>query len=159
LNEAGYKFHQSGNSFEFFTAYGAAYAVSFVMAGEYFGKHPVADSIYRIDVEQNDPGPYNNLDIQVGITIAEIVLFFFERNKNGIIFYLCDPADGKDRARERKFEYWYRLFGNSDYNRIVVSVSTNNIAAKIYFVFLKNNPFAYDLPAIIEKAKNSFGDK
>lgn len=156
---AGYKFYQSGNDFEFYTAYGAAYAVSLVPSGEYFENNLLKDLLFRVDIVQTDPGPFNHFDLQVSITIAEILYHFFEVDGRRILFYICDPADGRIRARERKFDYWYRLFNNSQFNRIISSITTKDIKVEAVFIFEKNNPLAYDIPILIEQARNSFGDK
>jgi hypothetical protein len=160
LNAAGYNVTRSGNDFEFFTAFGAAYAVSFVPAGEYLNNnHPLKDFIFRIDIEQNDPGPYNFQDFRVGITVAEIVYYFFEIDNRNVIFYICDPRDGRMRARLRKFEYWQRIFDDGNCGRIIATIETKNLAVEANFIFRKKNTLAYDLPLIIEQAKDNLSDK
>ena len=76
MNEAGYKYIKTGDDYEFYTAYGAAYAVSFQPAGEYFKNTAIKDFIYRMDVVQSASGPYNHLDFRINITIAEIIFDF-----------------------------------------------------------------------------------
>ena len=156
---AGYKFIKSGKDYEFFTAYGAAYAVSFALVGGYFDTlHPLKDFLYRIDIAQMNTGPYNRQDMLTGITVAEIVNDFFETDNRNVLFYICDPKDGRMKARQRKFDYWYRLFNNSC-TRIIADISTKNIFVEVVFIFDSNNPFAYDLPLIIDEAKNNFDNK
>ena len=156
---AGYNFFKSGKDYEFYTAYGAAYAVSFAHADLYFNTwHAVKDFIHRIDIIQTVTGPYNRHDLLTGITIAEILNDFFDTDNRNIAFYICDPRDGRVRTRQRKFDYWYRLY-NNNCNRIVSSIITKSITVDTVFIFNKNNPFAYDLPAIIDEAKNMFDDK
>ena len=160
MNAAGYNFLQAGNDFEFYTAFGTAYAVSFVQASGYFdNKHPVKNFIFRIDIEQTDPGPYNHPDFRVGITIAEIIYSFFEADNQNVIFYICDPQDGRMIARQRKFDYWYRLFNDGNSNRIIAAISTKDFTIEANFIFKKDNVFAYDLPVIIENAKDNLSNK
>ena len=156
---AAYKFHQSGNDFEFYTSYGAVYPVSFVPSGEYFENTLLEQLLFRVDIVQIDPGPFNHFDLQVSITIAEILYHFFEVDHQRILFYIWDPRDGRIKARERKFNYWYRLFSNSQFNRIISSITTKDIKVEVVFIFNKNNSLAYDIPILIEEARNSFGDK
>lgn len=156
---AGYKFIKSGKDYEFFTAYGTAYAVSFSPASAYFeNSHPVINFIHRIDIVQMDTGPYNWQDLLISITVAEIVNDFFEADNRNVLFYICDPKDGRVKARQRKFDYWYRLFNNNA-ARIIADISTKDITVELVFIFDKNNPFAYDLALIINEAKNSFDNK
>jgi hypothetical protein len=160
LNAAGYSVSRSGNDFEFFTALGAAYVVSFVPAGEYLNNiHPLKHSIFRIDIDQSDPGPYNYPDFRVGITVAEIVYYFFEVDNRNVIFYICDPRDGRMKARQRKFEYWQRLFDDGNCIKIVCVIKTKSVEVQANFIFRKNNSLAYDLPAIIEEAKDNLSNK
>ena len=120
--------------------------------------HPVKDFVHRIDIVQLDTGPYNRQDLLTGITVAEIVNDFFGDDSRNVLFYICDPKDGRMKARQRKFDYWFRLF-NNNCNRIIADISTKNIRVQVVFIFEKNNPFAYDLPLIIDDAKNKFDNK
>jgi hypothetical protein len=120
---AGYQYFKTGNDYEFFTIYGAAYAVSFIPAGVYFATpHSVKDFIYRTDITQVFTGPYNYPDLLVGITVAEIVNDFFGADSRNVLFYMCDPQDGKMKARQRKFDYWYRLYNSNDYSKIISTI-------------------------------------
>jgi hypothetical protein len=116
------------------------------------------DFIHRIDVLQTVAGTYNRHDILTGIILAEIVNDFFEADNRNIVFYICDPRDGRVKARQRKFDYWYRLY-NNNCNRIVSSIITKSVTVETVFIFNKHNPFAYDLPVIIDEAKNMCDDK
>ncbi len=157
---AGYNFFQNGNDFEFYTAYGAAYAVSFVNTSEYFtDDDPIKDFIYRIDIEQKDVSPYNNLDFMIGITVAEIIYEFFEVDNRRIIFYICDPRDGRMLARKRKFDYWYRLFQTGNEQQLSAIITSSVINLHMVFLFNKDNVFAYDLPEIIRSLKDDLGNK
>ena len=76
-----------------------------------------------------------------------------------ILFYICDPADGKMKARQRKFDYWFNLYNTGEYKKITSTFTTRNIDMIANFIFLKNNPFAYDIPLIIDEANDSFNNK
>jgi hypothetical protein len=157
LNEAGYKFIKTApNEYEFYTVFGAAYKVSFDAASMYFKtEHPVKDFIFSADIQLLYPGLYNHYDYVIGITIAEIFFHFFESDKRNIIFYICDPSDGKMAARNRKFDFWFRNFGNSNFKKLIVEINMKEIAVQADFIFEKNNVFAYDLPIIIDEAKDN----
>jgi hypothetical protein len=43
--------------------------------------------------------------------------------------------------------------------KINTVINANNLVVDLTFIFLKNNPFAYDLPLIIDEAKDSFNNK
>lgn len=58
------------------------------------------------------------------------------------------------KARQRKFEYWYRLFNNGNWSNIVSTVNTKQIKVEAVFIFRNDNLLAYDLPIIIEQAKD-----
>jgi hypothetical protein len=63
------------------------------------------------------------------------------------------------KARQRKFEYWYRLFDDKNCTRIIANINTTSFDITANFIFRKNNVFAYDLPIIIENAKDNLSNK
>jgi hypothetical protein len=111
LDIAGYKFiEKSPPLFEFYTNFGAAYSVVFTPADDYLPTgYSQQISLFSIDIKFLYPGPYNQYDFIVSIGVAEIVLYFFAVDERRIIFYICDPSDGKMKARKRKFDYWFDL--------------------------------------------------
>jgi hypothetical protein len=157
---AGYSYFQNDNAFEFYTKFGASYLVTFTKVDAYFPSvNRVKDYIYSIDIQLIDPGPFNNLDIVVSITIAEIIFDFFEQDNRNVLFYTCDPIDGRMNARIRKFNNWFLYFNNGDFKKLVETVQSSNFKVLASFIFHKNNPFAYDLPTIIDEAKDNLGNK
>lgn len=157
---AGYKFFKRGGDYEFFTEYGAAYSVSFTAAGSNFStSHPIKDFVYRMDLVQTLAGPINKPDLLMSLTIVEIVNDFFESDNRNVLFYVCDPQDGRIKTRQRKFDYWFRLYSMDKYVRIISTIITPAVSAEVVFIFLQMNPFAYDIPIMIEEAKDSFNLK
>lgn len=157
---AGYNYFQNDNEFEFYTKFGASYLVTFTKVDAYFPTtSKVKDFIYSIDIQLTDPGPFNNLDIVVSITIAEIIFHFFEQNIRNVLFYTCDPIDRRMNARIRKFNHWFLYFNNGDFNKLDETIQSSNFKVIASFLFHKNNPFAYDLPTIIDEAKDDLGNK
>lgn len=156
---AGYSYIQKGNDYEFYTTYGSAYVVSFIDAGVYFKNHFLNSRIFTVDIKQTDTGPYNYYDYVVGITVAEIIFHFFESDDSRVVFYICDPTDGRINARKRKFKRWFENFNSGEFKMIESLMKNNTLELSIAFIFHKNNPFAYDLPTIIDKAKDDLGNK
>lgn len=161
MNRAGYNFiKKSPFSFEFYTSYGAAYSIIFMPASTYFKtNHYIKDLIYSIDINLLYPGPYNHYDYVVGITVAEITLLFFTYDERRIIFYICDPIDGKMEARTRNFHYWFLLFNTGDFKKIDSAITMKDFSVSLIFIFSKTNSLAYDLPIIIDEAKDRFDEK
>ncbi len=157
MNNAGYSFiSKSLYEYEFYTAYGAGYSVLFDSASSYFpANNKVTDLIFSIDIQLIYPGAYNHYDLVIGITIAEIILIFFNADNRHIIFYICDPVDGKMAARSRKFNYWFNTFGSKEFKKIVAVLKGESIIVEANFIFKKDNVFAYDLPIIIDEAKDN----
>ena len=152
---AGYNFFRRGNDFEFFTAFGTSYVVSFIPVISYFENQPIKDFIYSVDIIRTDIGPYNCFDSAISITIAEILFYFFELDNRNVVFYICETKDGKFKSRMRKFDYLYKFFNTGDYNKISTQIDINKINVEANFIFKKNNVFAYDLPVIIDEAKDN----
>lgn len=99
-----YKFSIEGNEYKFITEYGSAYSVSFIYAGMYFEDFgEVARYIYSIDIILNEQGNYSGTDRRIESTVTFIVSDFISRENKNVILYICEIADGKGMARERKF--------------------------------------------------------
>jgi hypothetical protein len=62
-------------------------------------------------------------------------------------------------ARIRKFNNWFLYFNNGDFKKLVETVQSSNFKVLASFIFHKNSPFAYDLPTIIDEAKDNLGNK
>ena len=99
-----YKFSIEGNEYKFITEYGSAYSVSFIYTGMYFEDFgEVARYIYSIDIILNEQGNYSGTDRRIESTVTFIVSDFISRENKNIILYICEIADGKGMAREKKF--------------------------------------------------------
>lgn len=161
MNTAGYNFIVTlPGKYEFYTNFGAAYSVYFTSGSSYFStRHPVKDFIYSVDITLLNPGPYNFYDYIIGITIAEIILHFFSSDNRKIIFYICDPKDGRMAVRNRKFDFWFDLYNSGSFKKIDSLIHTKNISVNLIFIFDKDNPFAYDIPELIKQANDNFNDK
>jgi hypothetical protein len=59
--------------------------------------------IYSIDIILNEQGNYSGTDRRIESTVTFIVSDFISRENKNIILYICEIADGKGMARERKF--------------------------------------------------------
>ncbi|TKK68871.1 hypothetical protein FC093_09240 [Ilyomonas limi] len=63
------------------------------------------------------------------------------------------------KARQRKFDYWFDVYNTDEYKKITSTFTTHDVDMIANFIFLKNNPFAYDIPLMIDEAKDSFNNK
>lgn len=60
--------------------------------------------------EKDTPVVY---DRRIGLTIAEILTQFFNKNPHAIIAYICDDSDYKAIKRQNHFEKWFTAHNNS----------------------------------------------
>ncbi|MDI9366417.1 MAG: DUF6169 family protein [Flavobacterium sp.] len=95
----------------------------------------------------------------IGITVAEIIYYFFEVDNRRIIFYIFDSSVGRMLARKRKFDYWYRLFQTGNEQQLSAIITSSFINIHMVFLFNKNKVLAYDIPKIIRSLKDNLGNK
>jgi Family of unknown function (DUF6169) len=98
------------SSFEFTTDHGVVYRASFPDAAGYFKSYPsFANQVRAFQfVVVFNPLPILPIDGRVGGTVSFLVLEFFEKQPEGILFFIHEGADGKQNGRRRKFDTWFK---------------------------------------------------
>lgn len=96
--------------FSFSTKFNHEYQVSFNTLAFVFKDIMV----YSISVDCLYPGDKTK-DVSVGETVHSIISNFISENNNCLFSYICESLDGKELLRQRKFNGWYLLHGNSNH--------------------------------------------
>jgi hypothetical protein len=97
----------------FLTDFNLRYRVYFIEINDYFRDFPEFSALvqtFGFEILEN-PASTVPHDPRVGVTISFIILQFFEQNPEGVLFFILDGFDGKEKGRKRKFEEWYRRVG------------------------------------------------
>jgi Family of unknown function (DUF6169) len=102
------------NTYLFETSHQIGYAIKFKPTGYIFEGYVWSYYCYEyiIEVKYNPTDKNPPLDISFSLTVASIFNDFF-KDKENVVTYICDTADGKELARFRKFSIWFNKF-NTD---------------------------------------------
>lgn len=115
MNEGGYSVQTlSSLEYTFTTRYMVTYRVVFKPSGYLFGDVVWADFCYEISVRNVEGGTdpkTTPADARVVATVVGILSHFFA-NRERVVVYTCETADGRGAARARKFDGWFRQFND-----------------------------------------------
>jgi Family of unknown function (DUF6169) len=109
-----YNYRRVGQDEVYFsTDFQVEYRVYFTNGSTYFAAFPeISHLVKAFGFEVNDSHVHEvPHDPRVGATITFIVLQFFEQNPEGVLFFIHDGADGKEKGRKRKFDAWFKKIG------------------------------------------------
>lgn len=106
-------------TYRFTTKSGDVYECSFISFADYFSAYPeIADHVFSFDLAKvSETPPSKGTDDRIGITVIKIIAAFLASVVDAVV-YICDPSDGLDAVRFRKFKRWYSQ-GGPTLNRVV----------------------------------------
>jgi hypothetical protein len=111
-----YLFVKNDNFYTFFTDFTIVYEVAFVKT-YYFEDFPImGNHVFEIVIESM-PKSTSSIDPKIGPTIANIINHFLD-TPDKIIVFNCDVSDRKEKARNRKFDQWFRQFSHNLYTKL-----------------------------------------
>lgn len=126
---------------EFKTLSDVEYKVSFFNASGYFWQFPEFShkvKTFQFDVLHN-PHPVLPPDPRVGEMISFLILQFFEQETDGVVFFVHEKSDGKDKGRYRKFESWFRRGRNEFLVKRDAEIQVGRTAILISILLRKDN--------------------
>ncbi|HUC82008.1 MAG TPA: DUF6169 family protein [Flavisolibacter sp.] len=99
IDELTYRFTTDSNDI---------YECAFVSFANYFSAYPnIAANFYSFNlVLVSDSIKHKGTDQRIAHTVIRIVSSFLSSMVNAVV-YVCDPTDGRDAARFKKFRNWY----------------------------------------------------
>lgn len=114
----------------------------FILAAEYFTDYPdIASHIFLFNVSRIFKEVIKGIDYRIQFTIVEIVARFLAAKTNAVV-YVCDPSDGRDAARFKKFKSWYSYAEHSSHSIIQVAneVEAGGLHYRMAMLVHKDNP-------------------
>ncbi|MBO0940012.1 hypothetical protein J2I47_25935 [Fibrella sp. HMF5335] len=145
--------------YEFVTDSFVAYEVAFKPTPYLFDEGSafstfIVELVIRIGA--NSTNQYPPLDKRVATTIAAIVDDYYQTRPETIALYVCDSSDGRQAARKRKFEDWFRYFNQAEFIKHDLPVTDQKDGVVYYnsIILKANNPF---LSEIISEFDTLFG--
>lgn len=102
-----YNLLENSYGFTFITDFGCEYTVYFIIADHYFSSNNTFNNnIYEFGFRK-ETGRKKN-DPRVQDTITNVLIQFFNQNKEGVLIYNCDTSDQVEQARKNLFDQWYK---------------------------------------------------
>lgn len=95
-------------TFEFTTKSGDVYRCYFLSYAALFADYPdIASKVYGFNIDLISGAIiHKGIDRRISFTVVNIVADFLASQINAVV-YVCDPSDGRDGARFKKFKSWY----------------------------------------------------
>lgn len=147
-------------SYQFITVSGIKYYAYFLDYSYMFNEYP--EWQYRVytlnvDIAEGDPD-LNGVDEHIGITIVEIVRIFFQRLENVCVF-VCDNADERHWARQRKFNQWFRKYNDGNIIKTDGRALVEGVEILNSMLINRYNPWCAAIIAAFKELNASAGDK
>jgi hypothetical protein len=150
------------NEYAFITSSGMIYSVAFVKADFYF---PNNDSFKNdtfeliIELDQTQKKTWASRDFNIPSTIASIFKDFFQQHEKVVVFS-CDTTDGKQAARNRKFDDWFKQFNDDSLlklNETIFDVE-NQSQYFMSMILSKENPNKDEIMTAFKELTNTLSE-
>ena len=138
-----YKFYSHKlRYYTFTTDRGAEYECSFISPADYFSSYPdIALRVFMFNVFLVSKPVMKGIDYRIQFTVVDIVAQFLASQINAVV-YVCDPSDGRDGARFKKFKSWYFYaeHPSGQIQQVVSDVDAGGITLHTALLVHKKNP-------------------
>lgn len=111
-----YQLQQKSDYLYFFvTDTGIQYAIEFLPLNEIFSyQNYIQIDAFLLNINVSSKITYIPFDPSVAETIAKLVNDFLQDTSKCCVFN-CDTSDGRQAARYRKFDFWYKKFNDGSF--------------------------------------------
>lgn len=124
--------------YQFVTITGTIYFVTFI-------NYPtvsdfLSTKVYMFNIERGD-SPYPTTgkdDVMIRNTILFVLDLFFQQHEYALIT-ICDVIDGKQSARKRLFDNWYRKFNDNRLIKLEADCFVDDISTTASLLFSANH--------------------
>lgn len=137
-----YSYWEENGQYFFDTPSGAQYVA-------YFLELPFAEDLYTFNFEKLHRGKYGVVDCHVFDTICHFLWRFFQNHRNSMLI-ACDTADGREKARMRLFESWYKRMAPNGISKIDRHGKADNYELFLSLLVWDHNPNKAKLLSILE---------
>lgn len=145
----------SNHTYIFTTLHGLRYEIRFTPSGYLFdNQKPFSDYVYDmvIAVKGEKASPR---DARIAATVSAVLLNFFERERT-VLVYVCENADGRGPARNRKFEQWFDLSKNPSFTKIDFVFGSSEEPYLTTLIMKANNPYMADVVKAFQSLLSSY---
>lgn len=138
-----YRYWEEDGQYFFNTPSGAQYVA-------YFLELPFAENLYTFNFDRLHSGIYGVVDACVCDTICTILAVFFQKHQDSMLV-ACDSSDGREEARMRLFESWFKRFAPKELKKIDRSGQADEYRLFLSLFVWDDNPDKSRLVAIFDE--------
>lgn len=120
----------------------------------YFLELPIAKNLYTFNFDRIQLGSQKIPNEYVFDTICFILLEFFKKHTNSMLI-VCDSSDGREEARMRLFNSWYKRISPKGLNKINKSGRAETYNLLISILFWNDNPNKDQLLLLLDEYFNT----
>jgi Family of unknown function (DUF6169) len=153
-----YKFILREDQYFFETENGIKYRVEIKDGSSYFIDFKPYLSVFELSIDLdsdlvNSLAPY---DARTELTIIQILMDFFKEHSNCII-YVCDSADGRHHARNRKFNSWFNRYNDGSIEKYDINFEVEDSEMLFSLILHHNNPFKEEIIKLFYQQPKLYG--
>lgn len=130
-------------TFQFTTESDDVYKCYFLSYAYYFSAYPdIALKVYGFNIDLiSGLIRHKGIDRRISFTVVNIVADFLASQINAVV-YVCDPSDGRDGARFKKFKSWYFYAEHPSHQiqQVVSDVDAGGMTLHTALLVHKKNP-------------------
>ncbi len=138
-----YRYWEEDGQYFFNTPSGAQYVA-------YFLELPFAENLYTFNFDWLHSGIHGVVDACVCDTICTILAVFFQKHQDSMLV-ACDSSDGREEARMRLFESWFKRFAPEELKKIDRSGQADEYRLFLSLFVWDDNPDKSRLVAIFDE--------
>jgi hypothetical protein len=139
----------NSNAYGFSTINNFNYYLEFTPTPYFLGENSkFADNLFELsihlinNIDDRKPG----IDAKVAITVAEIIVDFFEKNLYTVCIYICDSSDGRQLVRSWKFHQWFQQLNKSNFLKLDETLlDKNKERFPVSMIIHTNNEYAGEI--------------
>lgn len=138
-----YRYWEEDGQYFFNTPSGAQYVA-------YFLELPFAENLYTFNFDKLHSGIHGVVDVCVCDTICTILAKFFQKHQDSMLV-ACVSSDGREEARMRLFESWFRRLAPEELLKIDRSGQAEEYRLFLSLFVWDDNPDKSRLIAIFDE--------
>ncbi len=152
-----YHFNKTGNYYKFITDKSVVYNVLFTDGSYYFNGLPEHILVFELSLSFSALGGTlsPSYDNRIEITVVKIISDFLSDVENSAV-YLCDTSDKRQKARKRKFDFWFNKHSSDELEKYDLEFNYENIEFLPSLIVHKNNPFREELVEIFKAQTENY---
>lgn len=157
-NQQPYEFVFREDQYFFETDNKIKYRIEIKDGSSYFIDFKPYLSVFELSIDLDSDivdssAPY---DSRTESTINQILINFFKEHSNCLI-YVCDSADNRHHARNRKFNAWFNKFNNGSLEKHDINFETEGIEMLFSLILHQKNPFREEIVKLFYQQPQLYG--